>query len=285
MASTSIPSRAPSGSLLGRAPIPREHGAWVILYAPLVIAFATAPRFSLLPSLLLVVAVTGAFLARNAAAILIRKRAKEGTALWLGIYLTLCIAGGAPLVLAYERRSLLLIAAAVAGLFGIHAALSLIPSRKRLDRSCAGELLAVAALTSTAPAAYAVSTGAIDGLAWCLWTACLLFFGSGILHVEMHLSAAKVRGEFTQRDRWRCGGASLVYHVALLIGIGLLASRMANQAGALTWLAYLPVILRGVIGWSKLTNKLPSLKRVGIMESAYALWFAALFIAAVRGGS
>src|SRR5581483_11988835 len=105
------------GLRLGRPPIPHEHGAWVILYAPLFIALAATPPFALAPSLLLVLAVTGLFLAREAA--------------------------GRPLLRSYRRLALLHVGLLVVGLFALHALLLLWPARKRLDRSQWGEILGV----------------------------------------------------------------------------------------------------------------------------------------------
>ena len=54
----------------------------------------------------------------------------------------------------------------------------------------------------------------------------------------------------------------------------------APQAVAL---AYAPALLRALWGWVRLSNRLPSLKRVGIAEIVYSLWFAAWLAAALRG--
>lgn len=266
---------------LGRPPIPHEHGAWVILYAPLLIALAATPPFALAPSLLLILAVTGLFLAREAAGLLLRRRGQEGTALWLGVYLALALAGALPLVLVYRRLALLPIGLLVIGLFTLHALLLLWPARKRLDRSQWGEILGVGALALTAPAACVVAGGALDSRAWMLWAACVLYFSSSIFFVKMLLAAVKVRGDFGWPERWRIGRDNLLYHVLLLIGTVILAARFGGGSGLLVAIAYLPTLFRAFRGWATLSNKLPPLKRVGLAETCYSLWFMGFFLAAL----
>jgi hypothetical protein len=280
-AKTSAANAVVSSLRLGRPPIPHEHGAWVILYAPLLIALAATPPFALAPSLLLILAVTGLFLAREAAGLRLRRRGQEGTAFWLGVYLALALAGALPLVLVYHRLALLPIGLLVVGLFALHALLLLWPARKRLDRSQWGEILGVGALALTAPAACVVAGGALDGRAWMLWAACVLYFSSSIFFVKMLLAAVKVRGDFGWPERWRIGRDNLTYHVLLVGGTVILAARFGAGSGLLVAIAYLPVLFRAFRGWATLSNKLPPLKRVGLAETFYSLWFMGFFLAAL----
>ncbi|MBV9852624.1 MAG: YwiC-like family protein [Armatimonadetes bacterium] len=59
---------------MSRPPLPREHGAWVVLYAPLVITLVAYPPADREQALLLTPAVTGLFLGRNALGLLHRAR-------------------------------------------------------------------------------------------------------------------------------------------------------------------------------------------------------------------
>jgi hypothetical protein len=265
-------------------PIPHEHGAWVILYAPLVIALAVARPFAPGPAFLLLLAVTGAFLARNVAGLLIRRRGERRLERWLALYLALHADGALPLFLVYRRFALLPVGLLAALLFALHARLSVWPSRRRLDRSQWGENLAVGALALTAPAAYVAARGALDGVAWCLWAACTLFFSSSIFFVKMLLAAVKVRGAFLPRDRWNIGRDNLVYHLLLAGIVMFLAARIGGWSGTLALLAYVPVIARALVGWAALSNWLPPLKRVDLAETFYSLWFTAFFLAALLAG-
>jgi hypothetical protein len=264
--------------------MPHEHGAWVILYAPLVVALAAVWPFAPWPAFLLLLAVTGAFLVRNVAGLLIRRRGERRLERWLALYLALLTAGALPLFLIYRRFALLPVGMLAALLFALHAWLSVWPARRRLDRSQWGEILAVGALALTAPAAYVAARGALDGTAWCLWAACTLYFSSSIFFVKMLLAAVKVRGAFSPRERWNVGRENLVYHLLLAGIVMLLAARIGGWSGLLAFLAYLPVIVRALVGWAALSNALPPLKRVGLAETFYSLWFSAFFLAALRIG-
>lgn len=273
---------------LGRMPIPHEHGAWVILYAPLVVGFVAARALPVVPALLLVAAVTGVFLTRNAAALLLRRRAQPGSAFWLALYAALAIAAGAPLLTMRGAGALVRIGVAVALLFAIHAALTIWPARRRLDRSQWGEMLAVGALTLTGPAAYAISRGTLDRTALLVWAACALYFGSSIFFVKMLLGGVKLKakGAPTEGDRWRLGRDNLLYHGLMLAALPALAAAVGGGvAGLLLAAAYLPAIARGVWGWRRVGGRLPSLKRLGLLETAYSLWFLGCASAAllIRG--
>ncbi|MBI3961518.1 MAG: YwiC-like family protein [Deinococcus sp.] len=264
----------------GPPPLPHEHGAWLMLYAPLVISFLAVRPGSLVPPLLLTLLVTGAFLGQNAARLLIRRRRKEGAAFWLGIYLALLAAGAIPLLFRYRLSTLLPVGGLATGLFGLHTLLSFSPAGKRQDRSLWGEILAVGALTLTGPAAYIVSRQALDSLAWYIWAGSVAYFSSGIFYVHMLLSAARVKGSFGSRDRWRLGGAALLYHLLLAILVAVVAIT-GGQGGRLTAIAYTPAMVRAFWGWATLSNTLPPLKQVGLREACYTLWFTGFFPAAL----
>jgi len=282
MESSLTTTQTPERLMIGRPPIPREHGAWVILYAPLVIGLAVAGRFEPVPTLLLALAVTGAYLARHAADLVLRRREQPGTRFWLGAFAAAFVAGGLPLIVAWHRTGLLWVGGAVGVLFSVHAGLTLRPARKRFDRTAAGELLAVAALVATGPAATIAVRGSLDSLAVSLWLLCALFFGSGVLHVNMYLDAAKMRGAFGPTERAQVSRPTLFYHIAFCV-VFPLAAFVSLGGGIATFVAVagvLPAIVRAFAGIATVSTTLPPLKRVGWQESANALWFSACLIAA-----
>ncbi|MEO6907403.1 MAG: YwiC-like family protein, partial [Abditibacteriaceae bacterium] len=122
---------------LGAPPIPREHGAWVILYAPFLIGLAAAWPPPVLPATLLFVAITGVYLTRHALSILLQKNARhiQENVLWLGIYMMLTAAGGLPLLFLYNRFSLLPLAGLAAFIYLLHFAIGKMPTRNRLWRA------------------------------------------------------------------------------------------------------------------------------------------------------
>jgi hypothetical protein len=269
---------------LGAPPIPHEHGAWVILYAPFLIGLAAAWPPPALPAALLFLAATGAYLARHAAGLLMRKNARRDNSLvlWLGIYSSLTAVGVLPLLFFYDRLALLPLAGVAVFVFGLHALILKLPMRNKLARAQWSEMVGMTALTLTAPGAYIAAGGALDGMAVCLWVACAMFFGSGVLHVRMLLFAAKEKAELTNADRWRLGRANLIYHALLIVAVFFSVSHLSFRPAMLVWLGFLPVLVRAVDGTISLSHETPSFKKCGLVETGYALWFTLCFISALH---
>ncbi|HLV80153.1 MAG TPA: YwiC-like family protein [Chthonomonadaceae bacterium] len=281
MQDTTLASSSPR-LRVGPPPVPREHGAWVILYAPLLIALATATTLSVAPVLLLGLAVTGLFLMRDTAGLLARRRGKLGTVFWLAVYAAVFAAGVVPLLFSAAAKALIPIGLVGIGLFAFHSLLLLWPARKRLDRSQWGEILGVASLALTAPAGYTVAHGRLDSTAWLLWLACTLFFSSAVFFVKMLLAAAKIRRELDFRARLQSGRDHLIYHTLLLCIVIAAAFEIGARPGLLLVVAFAPILARAFYGWVHLSHRLPPLKRAGILETVYSLWFAGFLLAALR---
>lgn len=106
------------------------------------------------------------------------------------------------------------------------------------------QLLAVGGLTLTAPAAWYVTTGALDGRAWWLWLLNVLCFAGGVFYVKSHVAAAiRLRPFESLAERAQDGAAVLVYHAGLVAVPLALASHGVISFWAL--LAYAPVVARG----------------------------------------
>ena len=65
----------------------------------------------------------------------------------------------------------------------------------------------------------------------------------------------------------------------MLLGIQAVEN---SWGGRLLALAYLPAIIRAWTGWASLSSQLPSLRRVGILETIYTVWFAVAMAAALQ---
>lgn len=126
----------------------------MILYAPLAVGITLARPWRPVPALLVILAVTGAYLAQNAASLLVRRRGSETTGRWLGIYTALLAAGGLPLLFWFHRTPLLLWGGLAGTLFAVHSWLLTLPLGRRLDRTAWGQVLAVGSLTLTGPVGY-----------------------------------------------------------------------------------------------------------------------------------
>jgi YwiC-like protein len=140
--------------------LPREHGAWAMLYVPFVLGIAVAGRFTW-PALLLLLSTTALFISRESLLVWwrarIRNRQAHDAARMLVLYLAGAAAFGLPLIFVWRLYLLLPI-----GLIGV--ALLLINGRQATqleERSIAAELLAICGLTLTAPAAHYVARGAM----------------------------------------------------------------------------------------------------------------------------
>jgi hypothetical protein len=249
-------------------PIPKEHGAWAMLYAPLLVVVFVLGRFEL--SLLLFwVTVTAAFLGHEPLAILARLHPSQTRSaekirqarLWLFIYSALAAPALALLLFYYGRWHLLTIGALLLALLSLHLFLT----AKRVERKFAGEFLGVLSLTITAPAAYYVACGQFDKTSLLLWALNLLYFTSAIFYIKMRVSRYAKKKEANLLT-WQCA----LYHAALLVCI--------TSAAWFGWLslfvafAFAPITLRAFFAMMMEEKRL-SLKRIGFAEIGYTLMF------------
>ncbi len=260
-------------------PIPQEHGAWFMLYIPLI-TILIGLHASLETALLLILTVTGAFLGQHTTILFIRNRAPKGAGLWLTLYSFSFFFGTTILLSIYAHYALIYI--------GTPTAIALIWlfirsrfARKRIDRTFSGEILAISGLTLTAPAAVIIATGHLSQTAIGLWGIYVLFFGSSVLYVKMRILAVQKKSGITLKSRLTLGSGLLIYHLILLANIATFYITLP-ALGKYLLIGFAPVIIRAIIGWMLLSNKLPNLKRVGLIESAYTLWFSACLIAALQ---
>lgn len=255
----------------GSFPIPREHGAWAILYGSCLTGLVAAG--TLTPALLLfLAAMTAVFLAHEPLVKLVRSL-KHGArpelirqwALWLAGELTIVLVAGALLVLQHRLFPLLPIAIFVAVLLGIHLTLT----AGRRERSVPGELLGVVGLTSSGPSAYYVGSGEIDFAFWLIWSLNILYFASGIFYVKMRVGRF-LKPELFRRRARDC----IIYHA--LVALLLVAAVYNEWISWLMSLAFAPMIIRAF--WHTFhAEKQLRIKRIGYSEVAFAVVFILLF--------
>lgn len=258
-------------------PMPKEHGAWAMLYAPLLIAICFAGRFDT-PVWLFILVVTLVFLAHEPVATLARFHAAplgrqekiRQARLWLIIYTIIAAPACALLLFSYRRWHLLTIGVLLSVLFGLHTYLT----SKRIERQFTGEILGVLGLTVTAPAAYYVALGRFDKLGLLLWLFNLLYFSSAIFYVKMRVSRSIKRSNANLLT-WQCA----LYHLILLAGITLVVWR--GWFSALVLIAFLPVIGRAFTAMRLEENRL-NLKRIGIAEIGYTVAFVLFLVIGLR---
>ena len=231
----------PGVTTTSRPPLPREHGAWGILLIPFATAVGVSGVFDLRAALLLA-SVLCFYVARTS---------------WLkqNNRWTLVLLGGSaactlPLMVVWKLWWLAAFGAVAAPL-----------AFRKTERSVGMQLVAVAGLTLTAPAAWYVATGTLDYRLW-LWNA--LYFAGGVFYVKMHIATAI--------SRKPAGRLPVVLYYGGLTGI-------------LAWwpvgLAFVPAIVRAFVGAARVTPVL-RVKRLGWTEVAYSLLFGVLVVVLAR---
>ena len=259
--------------------IPKEHGAWAMLYVPFVAGVLAAGSKALghVPGLLLLLAaVTGVFLGRETLLVWLRKRDRgqdpreDARATWwqLGGAIA-CTAG-----LLATRPPLAIVPLGLAGaaVLGIHV----VQMRRREARTVLGEILAILGLTLAAPAAFLVGRDAWSPRALLLWVLCALFFASSVFHVKLRVLASQPRRALERRRmRWVSGA----YHLLLLIALAALA--VTRQVHLFVFVAFLPIVARALSSlWSQ-PGRL-DLKRAGVLEIVYSILFLLFVTLAVH---
>ncbi len=258
--------------------LPKEHGAWAMLYTPLALGVAAAGR---LPwtVLLVVVAATLVFTGREGLAAWSRAR-KQGRAPEPALGLVLAELGvaagcGAVLVLRERLFGLVPLAIAAFALFTIHFA----QLRRREQRTFEAEILAIVGLTLTAPAAYYVTRGHWDATAVWLWALCALYFASSVFYVKLRVLALQPRKD---REHRGVRTGAIAYHAILLAAlVGLV---VAGKLPVVVLLAFLPILARTT--WSLVRPaRSVNLRRVGVLEILYSVNFLVFTVLAFsRGG-
>jgi hypothetical protein len=256
-----------------KPPFPHEHGAWAMLYAPLLIAVLVLGRFEL-PILFFLLATTAIFLAHEPLAVLVKLNPKRPSSpqifraskWWLAIYSVVAIAATLPLILQYQRWWLVPFGVVLLAFLTAHIYLA----AQREERTIGGEFLGVISLTFTAPGVYYVVTGRLDHFCLLLWALNIVYFTSSIFYVKMRVSRfAKKKN--ARRLTWQCAG----YHVLLMALLGWLMWQGEITLVAAT--AFLPIVVRTFAGMKEQQRKL-NLKRIGIAESVYTLLFVVFLV-------
>ncbi len=250
-----------------RPPIPREHGAWMMLGAAMALGLVGGGWPGWRPALDLTVATFTGFCFQEA----LRHRTRTNAVWILGLGLPFT----ASLTMLLLRQPGLLELAPLALVPLLTTELLARGQRTRPERTLTGELLALPALTLPCLAAWHLRAGALPASAWITWGALLLVFTSGVVHVNLLLEGAKakVRCPWAVADR-PLARADLAFHGGLL----LLGGGAAALTGSPLWLlAFLPLALRALYGLRAAGHRRISFRTVGWVESALALWFVGLY--------
>ena len=137
----------------------------------------------------------------------------------------------------------------------------------------AAQMIGAAGLTATAPAAYYVVSGRLNGIAWALWFANLAFAANQIQFVQLRIRAARA---MTPAERLGAGWAFLMAQGAL--AIALAAACSAGYFGWFAAVAFAPVLARG-FAWFVSDGQPLAIHTLGKRELAYAAVFGVLLVA------
>jgi hypothetical protein len=259
--------------------IPKEHGAWAVLFVPFLVGAGVAQGFSF-RLILGAIAVLGAFMSYVPAQMVMRhhlgRPLPEGKLrqawFWGSIYLGASIASSFPVVM---QGYLLLIPLGILGVvaFAVNFFLT-----RNAPKTIAGDLVSVAGLTLSALLAYYTLKGALDTTALLLWVVNLLFFGGSVLYVHMKIRAASTRKESLEPgEKFSLGRFNLLYHIAAVgIAAGLV---FVGALPALAILAFVPMAIHAFYGTLKLSGRV-RFKNLGFLMLGHSVLFAFLVVGA-----
>jgi len=138
---------------------------------------------------------------------------------------------------------------------------------RREDRTINSELMAIAGLTLTAPAAHYVSRSFFEPTALWLWLLCVFYFSSSVSYVKLRVATINPHKEEARRQSsWRCAA----YHSILLACLLILALTGSLNLFALA--AFSPVLGRSFWQLASPVRRV-NLRRVGWLEVVYSIVF------------
>ena len=269
--------------------IPNDHGAYAMLIVPYIIGLAgglvTGTAITpgiVLSSVLLGLSMLGCFFAREPletlAKPLVNPATRRLSMFWLLVYLLVAGATGLPLLLIWQRWDLLWLGLAALAMMVV----SLVAVRRRHQRSFVLRWFGIGGLALSAPAAYYIITGRLDGLALGLWVACWIYFTGTLIYVRMWFEAKKhEKTKSASRlpyPSWLFKTTWLYGILATLIMIGMFALNLFSPA---ILLAYLPMVIRLVYTAWKPPTWIP-IKRLGILEGWQSVFFVAVLLLVIR---
>ncbi len=253
-------------NLSSRLRLPKEHGAWAMLYVPFALGVLVAGRVSV-SVLLLFLATTAIFISRESLLVWWRSRNRgrrnDHAGRLLLTYVIIVALTGVPLVLVYRLYWLLPLSAIGAALLGLNG----MQATEFKDRTVASEIMAILGLTMTAPAAYYVGSTQWGPMALALWALSVAYFASSVFYIKLRVAGLHARRPVDkQRARTQCIG----YHSTLLASLVTLALTQSLPLSGL--IAFAPVLTRTM--WS-LLRPAPqlNLRRIGTAEIIYSLIF------------
>lgn len=283
--------------LLSALDLPREHGAWAMLLVPYLVGTGVVD-WGGWPSILLLLSIVLLFASSRPASVLLkelhsstggaagtswglpegedaRKRTLSAAAR-LSAYLGITGASAVYLLLGYQRWALVYIGAGAT----VALALQLMLRQFRLDRSWPARLLAIAALSTTGPAALYAATGNLGREAVAVWVLAFLYSGASVFYVRM-VYRPPARGKPAAGSDGRAVAERNVLAYLAVAAAAIAVFTIAGWLPSLSIVALAPLALK--VFWAALRRDYrPSLRQVGFAELGHSAIFAILAILVLR---
>jgi hypothetical protein len=255
-----------------RPPIPKEHGAWAVLFVPLIVGGAVAGHLTV-DHLFLGLSALLAFLGTVPIQTLLRQRFAapqsarrvQQAAVWGTVYLVGSCLALAPLLL--NGFVLLPVLAAFGALaFAVNFLLTRVH-----PKTVVSDVIAVAGLCLGAPASCYISTGRMNHTAAVLWLLHVLFFGCSVFYVQMKINAVSSRkSQLRRAERVALGRHLLLYLAMVLVFVSALVTQKVATPYVL--LAFTPMTIHALIGTFRLTPVV-RFKKLGFALLAHSMIF------------
>lgn len=250
--------------------LPKEHGAWAILIAPILVGLLSTPVFSPAAAALFVLGSLAVFLIRTPLQVLLAKPNDRRALGWLAFYAALTAGGFLPLILLLGCWKLLFFAVPA----GLLLAENLTANKSGRRFSAFNEAAGVLGLCLGAPAAYYAASFQLDARAWSLWLLCSAFFLGPIFYVKM---AALQHRAFADKSALPALAAmrlrSAAYHGLALAAVGAWAATGGVPAPTAVPFAasFIKTLLRGSHAPARV-----DFKSLGYAEVGYSVLFVAV---------
>ena len=255
--------------------VPKEHGAWAVLFAPILLAafFVQSVSWNLL---LLILCLLFVFMSYLPMQTLLREVLKPthraGKLLQAKVWGPTYLAFGMLFLLPLLYRGYILIFPL--GLLGAGAFVANFFFTRKHPRTIPGDLISVCGLSLGAPAAYYVLTGKLDAGAFTLWLLNIFYFGGSVLYVHMKIAATiRKTSAFDLGERLLIGRWTLAF--SLLLILAALSMEMAGVIKQYMLVAFLPIVLQMVYGTFTLSPKV-RFKNLGFLLLGQSVLFTIL---------
>ncbi|MFI5252731.1 MAG: YwiC-like family protein [Bacteroidota bacterium] len=268
-----MPVNGTSNNTLSSPIIPREHGAWAVLFIPMLVAVLRTHvlSFSFIAFLF---SSLGLFMTYDPAQQILKQlraghthtiERKQRAKLWFTIYAIGSILLFIPLLLGGYYWLLPLAGIGIIAFF-----LNYFITRI-FGKTPISDLISISGLSLSGLGAYYVLTGIIDRNGIMIWLLNLFFFGSNVFYVHIKIIAATIKTPMVYyRDKFLIGRYSIWYNLFILTLLGYFIWQ--RLVSALSILPFIPISLHVCYGIMKMSPKV-NFKNLGYLLVGQSILF------------